>query len=68
MNPGMGNEVGKVAQAAVNGLAKSPLALALMLFNLLVLGGVFWLVHSAAERQEQRFQKILETCIERRPQ
>lgn len=65
MNPGLTEEVAKVANSAVSGLGKSPLAMSMMLFNLLVLGGVFWLVHGAAERQERRIELLLNSCISR---
>lgn len=60
MSPGVVEESVKVAGTAVQSLSRSPWLTAMLMFNILVLGGVFWLVHGAATRNDARLQTVVE--------
>lgn len=69
MNPGLPEEAGKVAQGIISGLASTPVLLGLMLFNLFVLGGVFYLMDDAISRNDtrsQRMEELIRTCMEQK--
>ena len=69
MAPGPAEEVGKVATGFVDAMKGQPLALALAVMNLALLGIVFYIAHAAHENhatdlQAQReLSQLLARCV-----
>jgi hypothetical protein len=65
MNPGIGEEVGKVASGTVDALKQTPIVLALVIFNVLfmILSGYVSLRISERWNQEiDRWEKLVHSC------
>ena len=73
MNPGVTEEVGKVANSLIDGLKQSPATLSLTIVLLGLLGWMFYALHAAAEfrtsmiSQQNDYQRhvtdILAKCV-----
>jgi hypothetical protein len=70
MNPGAEEEAGKVALSFIDTMKQQPLALALVVVNLLFLGAGMWVLRDVAERttantqrQADTYAKLAETCV-----
>lgn len=59
-------EVGRVSSEIASGLARNPVILGAIVFNALVLGGLFYTVHQAAERSDERFKMAMNACMGQR--
>jgi hypothetical protein len=62
MNPGPVEESAKVATSVVSGLKEQPLALALIVLNILWLVAVFWTSHLNNEREDKLISDLVQTC------
>ena len=62
MNPGPVEESAKVATSVVSGLKEQPLALALIVINVLWLVAVFWNAHLNDEREDKLISDLVKTC------
>ena len=70
MNPGIEEEGGKVATTFIDTMKSQPLALALVVVNLLFLGAGIYILRDVAERtasntarQVETYARLAETCI-----
>jgi hypothetical protein len=66
MNPGVGEEVGKVASGAIDALKNQPLILALVLMQLLTIGAILYnAIHrqNAVDKQFAQVFELLQTCL-----
>jgi len=70
MNPGIEEEGGKVAVSFIDTMKAQPLALALVVVNLLFLGAGIYILRDVAERtagntakQVETYAKLAETCV-----
>jgi hypothetical protein len=66
MNPGVGEEVGKVASGAIDALKNQPLILALVLMQLLTIGAILYnAIHrqNAVDKQFAQVFALLQTCL-----
>jgi len=52
----------EVASNTVNTLSKNPVLLALLIFNLIVLGAVFYIVSGQTEHYDTVIKTLLEAC------
>lgn len=58
MNPGPLDDAGKVALNTVDALKSMPVLLALVVFNVLYMGGTFYMSHTNGSR----FERMLNLC------
>jgi threonine/homoserine/homoserine lactone efflux protein len=66
----MPEQVSKVASTTIEALKAQPLALALIVVNVLFLLAGIWIMHDVAARFEarnERFDKVLDRCMEVKP-
>jgi hypothetical protein len=59
---GPAEEAGKVAGGITDALRGQPLALALIVLNILWLIAVFWLAHSNSAREDQLIADLVRAC------
>ena len=71
MNPGAVEETAKVAGGVVEGLKAQPLALALIVMNIVFIGFAVWVLQSLDERtvrqyevKDQLIAKLIDKCRE----
>ena len=71
MNPGPIEEGAKVATSVVDGLKAQPLALALIIMNVVFMAFAAWITHSINERTIRQFEvkdaliaKLVDQCKE----
>ena len=63
MNPGGPfEEAGLTARSVVESFRSAPVALAVLIFNVALLGGLFYTTHLAAERWQKLLTVTLEHC------
>lgn len=62
MNPGPIEEAGLTARSIVESFRSAPVALAVLIFNVVLLGGLFYTTHLAAERWEKLLEATLHQC------
>jgi hypothetical protein len=55
--------VGNVAESVIGGLKAQPLALALIILNVLGIGGGMWFLGQLSARQHERAMILIERCI-----
>ena len=60
MNPGVVEEVGETARGFIDSMKTQPLALALAVTNLLMIGLVFYIAQGVATTRRQEFAAIME--------
>jgi hypothetical protein len=73
MNPGVADEAGQTARSVVSSLKESPMTLALVVFNVIFIGSVFWLarenranldhVISTLLTQQDKAMTMLYNCL-----
>lgn len=63
MNPGAIEEGAKVAASAVEGLKQQPLALALIVLNVIFIGVGTWIYFDMQGRYANLFKYITEHCL-----
>ena len=66
MNPGAAEEIGSTVRSVFDALKATPVVLAILLFNLVLLGGLIIGTHYAAERWERLVETVLKTCAPER--
>ena len=54
----------EAAKAMVSGLNTSPMLLALILLNLVMVGGALWFLKALAAAQSARFDTLMRVCLE----
>ena len=64
MNPGPIEEGGKVAVGVVEGLRSQPLALALVVLNIVWLFAVTWLAHENNVHDDRILSDLIRACTE----
>lgn len=64
MNPGATEEIGQTVRSAFDALKATPVVLAILLFNVILLLGLFYGTHAAAERWERLVEAVLKTCAQ----
>jgi hypothetical protein len=62
VNPGPIEEGAKVATSVITGLKEQPLALALIVLNIMWLAAVFWLAHTNSMREDQLISDLVRAC------
>ena len=63
MNP-MADEAGKTARSVVDALKMQPLALSLIVINLIFVVAVGWLIHESLGRKDELISELTHKCIE----
>src|SRR5262245_505483 len=64
MAPGVGEEAGKVAVGFIDSMKSQPLALALCVMNMALLGFMFWESHERVKQRDHFAQLLLEQQAE----
>lgn len=54
--------ISDLGKSAIDGLKSQPAFMALVVFNVVVLAGMFWLLQAQAERKHKEFNAMLERC------
>ena len=63
MNPGTPfEEAGETARSVIESFKSTPVALAILLFNVILLGGLFYGAHLAAERWQKMVEITMKQC------
>jgi len=62
MSPGVGHEAGETARTVVEALKTTPMALALVVFNLAFIGLIGYLQHTNGERWQELLKTTLQQC------
>lgn len=65
MNPGVGEEVGKIAASAIDALRSTPAVLALLVFNLIFMVILGYVSIKSSERWDKeidRWEKLVHAC------
>lgn len=62
MNPGITEEASKTAQSTIDALKSTPMVLAIVIFNVLYMGGTFWAIHEAGARWERLIEVAFKYC------
>ena len=57
-------QAGKVASSVVDAMKSQPLALALILINVLYLGIMFWVWHETSSRRSELVTNVLKSCLD----
>jgi len=52
----------EVASNTVNAMSKAPVLLALLIFNLIILGAVFYIVSGQSEHYDTVIKALLDAC------
>ena len=52
----------KIIQEALNGLSTSPMLLALISLNVIMVGAGLWFIRALAAAQQHRFDLLLKLC------
>jgi len=60
--PGVGHEAGETARSIITALKATPGILALVIFNVLFMGMVFYIQHSNGERWQELMTLTLQQC------
>jgi hypothetical protein len=63
MNPGPAEEAARIAGGVAEALKAQPLALALIVLNVLWLAAVFWLAHANGVREDQILTDLIKSCM-----
>lgn len=59
MNPGIGEEAGHTARSLIDALKNEPLALSLVVMNLVLLGLFFYAMHISSSQRQQEVERLL---------
>lgn len=62
MNPGPIEEAGLTVRSVVESFRSAPVALAVLIFNVVLLGGLFYTTHLAAERWQHLIEMTMRQC------
>lgn len=62
MSNGIGHEAGETARTVVSALKTTPAILALVIFNILFMIGVFYIQHTNGERWNHLLEITLKQC------
>jgi len=62
MNPGVGEEAGKVAVSAVDALKSTPVILGVLIFNIAFMAFVAYFEHTNGERWERTVERTINYC------
>lgn len=63
---GVAEEAGKAAQSTISALSSTPVVLALVIFNVLYMGGTFWTQNKQAQTYDQgasRWKEVVESAM-----
>jgi hypothetical protein len=62
MSPGAIEETGKVMSSAVDALKATPTILAILIFNIILLGVIAWSGHEQGNRWEKMAGQLISQC------
>lgn len=68
MNPGVTEEVGKVATSTVEALKATPVVLAMVVLNIVLFALIFYETHAAADRWKELVESAMKWCPSPGPQ
>lgn len=63
MNPGPVEEAGQATRSAIDALKSTPVALAVLIFNIAWMVVIGWTTHESGARWERTIERTIKYCI-----